>query len=78
MPESSVLARWLFLAGLGLILLAGAISLLNRFDINLGELPGDIKFQREGFSCFIPLASSLLLSAILTVLINLILRSMRK
>lgn len=78
MPESSVLARWIFFAGLGLILLAGVIALLGRMNINLGELPGDIKLQREGFSCLIPLASSLLLSVVLTLLINLLLRSMRK
>jgi hypothetical protein len=78
MPEGSVLARWIFFAGLGLILLAGVIALLGRMNISLGELPGDIKLQREGFSCLIPLASSLLLSVILTLLINLLLRSMRK
>jgi hypothetical protein len=78
MPESSVLARWIFFAGLGLILLAGVIALLGRMNITLGELPGDIKLQREGFSCLIPLASSLLLSVVLTLLINLLLRSMRK
>jgi hypothetical protein len=78
MPESSALARWIFFAGLGLIILAGVVSLLGRLNITLGELPGDFKIQREGFSCFLPLASSLLLSAILTLLINLILRSMRK
>lgn len=78
MPESSVLARWIFFAGLGFILLAGVIALLGRMNITLGELPGDIKLQREGFSCLIPLASSLLLSLILTLLINLLLRSMRK
>jgi len=78
MPESSVLARWIFFAGLGLIILAGVISLLGRLNITLGELPGDLRIQREGFSCFLPLASSLLLSAILTLLINLLLRSMRK
>jgi hypothetical protein len=78
MPESSVLARWIFFAGLGLIILAGVISLLGRLNITLGELPGDLRIQREGFSCFLPLTSSLLLSAILTLLINLLLRSMRK
>lgn len=78
MPESSVLARWIFFAGLGLIILAGVISLLGSLNITLGELPGDLRIQREGFSCFLPLASSLLLSAILTLLINLLLRSMRK
>jgi hypothetical protein len=78
MSGSSFLARWIFIAGLGLILIAGVIWLLGRLNFNLGELPGDLRFQNENVSCFIPLASSLLLSGILTLLINLILRSMRK
>ena len=78
MQGSSLLARWIFYLGLGLILVAGVIWLLGRLNIHLGELPGDFRFQRENISCFIPLASLLLISGILTLLINLLLRSMRK
>lgn len=78
MPESSVLVRWIFIAGVGLIMLSGVVWVLGRFNINLGELPGDFRFQSDNLSCFIPLASSILISAILTLLINLILRGLRK
>lgn len=78
MPENAVIARWVLLAGLGLILLAGIIWLLGRFNFPLGGLPGDFRFQSENFSCFIPLASSLLISVLLTLILNLVLRSMRK
>ncbi|MER3457766.1 MAG: DUF2905 domain-containing protein, partial [Chloroflexota bacterium] len=40
----------------------------------LGNLPGDIRIERDGFSCFFPLATSILLSLLLTVILNLILR----
>ena len=36
-----------------------------------GRLPGDITITRGPVSCFIPLATSLLLSILLTVLLNL-------
>jgi hypothetical protein len=36
-----------------------------------GRLPGDITISRGPVSCFIPLATSLLLSVLLTVLLNL-------
>jgi hypothetical protein len=78
MPDSSVLARWIFIAGLAFILLAGVFWLLGRLNVTFGELPGDFRIQRDSFTCFVPLASSLLLSGIFTLLINLILRSMRK
>ncbi len=78
MPENSDLARWIFLAGLGLILLSGFLWLFGRLNINIGQLPGDFKIERGNVSCFVPLASSLLLSVLLTILLNIILRSIRK
>ncbi|MHB1130771.1 MAG: DUF2905 domain-containing protein [Chloroflexota bacterium] len=56
----------LTLAGFGLLLwLAGRVPFL-------GRLPGDISLQSENVSCFFPLATMLLLSLALTVLLNLI------
>ena len=78
MPENAVIARWIFFAGLGLILVAGVVWLLGRFNLPLGGLPGDFRFQSENLSCFIPLASSLLMSVLLTLILNLVIRSMRK
>src|SRR4030095_4339640 len=37
----------------------------------IGRLPGDFRIQRDGFSFYFPLATSLLLSILLTVLLNL-------
>jgi hypothetical protein len=44
----------------------------------LGRLPGDIRIEREGFSCFMPLASSILISVLFTLAINLIARWIAK
>jgi len=41
-------------------------------------LPGDIRIQRGNFSCFIPLASSLLISLILSVVLSLIIRFLNR
>ena len=78
MIELTNLARWIMLAGLGLLFLGGLLWILARLNIPLGQLPGDFRIQRDNISCFIPLASTLLLSAILTVLINLVLRGLKK
>jgi hypothetical protein len=56
----------LVVAGVGVVLiLAPRIPLL-------GKLPGDISFQRDGVTVVIPLATMLLISIILTIVLNLI------
>jgi len=78
MIELTNLARWIMLAGLGLLFLGGLLWIFARLNIPLGQLPGDFRIQRDNISCFFPLASTLLLSALLTVLINLVLRGLKK
>ncbi len=58
-----------FLIGLGLVLLVAGLlwPLLSR--IGLGRLPGDILFQRGGATFYFPLATSIIISIVLTVLL---------
>ena len=67
------LGRWLLFVGLGLAGLGLLLILAGRIPF-IGRLPGDIHIQRDGFSCFVPLATSLLLSLVLTLLLNVFLR----
>ena len=55
----------------GLILLAAGVlfTLAPKLPTWLGRLPGDISFKRDDFSFYFPLATCLLLSAILTFII---------
>ncbi len=59
----------------GLTLLLGiivtAVSRLPGIPF-IGKLPGDILISKDGFSFYFPLATSILLSILLTVLINII------
>lgn len=59
--------RTLILLGVLLIVIGGVLALLGRVP----RLPGDIYVQRKGFSLYVPLATSLLLSVVLTLLVNL-------
>ncbi len=70
------IGRLLVFAGIGLALLGGLLLLLSRvpFLNNLGSLPGDIRIEGQGFSCFLPLASMLLISILLTVALNILVR----
>ncbi len=63
------LGKTLLLIG-GLIALTGLLLLLlGRFG--LGHLPGDIVIKRERFTFYFPIVTMLLLSAVLTLLFNL-------
>jgi hypothetical protein len=73
MPDLSDVGRILLILGIGIALIGGLLMLGSRIPW-LGNLPGDIRIEREGFSCFFPLATSILLSLLLTVILNLILR----
>lgn len=65
MPE---LARTLIFIGT-LIFIAGVILLLGGRFLGLGRLPGDIFIQKGNFSFYFPLATSILLSVILSVIL---------
>jgi len=71
------LGRWLLLFGVLLVIVGGAVLLLGKVP-SIGRLPGDIVIQRDNFSCFFPLASSILLSIVLTVLLNIVLHIIRR
>lgn len=52
-----------------LIALAGVVLVLVGRVPWIGRLPGDIHIQRGNFSFYFPLATSLLLSVVLTLLL---------
>jgi hypothetical protein len=61
------LARWLIILGLVLIVAGLLWPWLTR--LGLGRLPGDIVIEREGFRLYIPLATSLLISLVLSLIL---------
>lgn len=63
------LARLLLTLG-AVFLVAGLLVLaLVRFNLPLGRLPGDLSWRGRGWSVSFPLASSLLLSVILSLIL---------
>ena len=67
------MGRLLVVIGVALALLGGLLWLFSKVDF-LGRLPGDIRIERSGSTCLIPLASSIILSVLLTLLLNVIVR----
>ena len=64
------LGRIVALVGVVLLVLGGAMMLFGRLN-----LPGDFVFRRGNVTFVLPLVTSLLLSLVLTILVNLLFRS---
>ncbi len=56
------------LAGIGIVFIFG-----GKIPF-LGRLPGDITIRREGFSLYLPIATCLLLSLLLTLIVRIFFR----
>jgi hypothetical protein len=67
------MGRLLILGGL-FMMVAGLLFTFWQKLPFLGRLPGDIVVQKEGFSFFFPLVSSIVISLILTIVLNVILK----
>jgi uncharacterized membrane protein YidH (DUF202 family) len=68
--------RLLLIVGVVIALVGGALLLAGRLPW-LGRLPGDIHIQRGNFSFSFPLATALILSIIVTVVLNLVIQIAR-
>ncbi len=67
------LGKLLIVAGAIIILIGGLLMLSGKMPW-IGKLPGDIIFQRKNFTFYFPLATSIILSIILTLIFWLISR----
>ena len=68
------LARWLVIGGIILILVGGGVYLASRLGIPFGRLPGDIRMEGRGGAFYFPIVTSCLLSILLTIVLNIIIR----
>jgi hypothetical protein len=66
------IGRGLLVFGALLLLFGAALIIAEK--LGLGRLPGDIVVERKGFRFYAPLATSILVSLVLTLLANLFLR----
>ncbi|MEW6621750.1 MAG: DUF2905 domain-containing protein [Bacillota bacterium] len=73
MGELSSMGKMLMIIGLTVFLIGGLIILASKLPF-IGKLPGDFYFKRGNFTFYFPLATGILLSILLTIILNLILR----
>lgn len=63
-------ARALIYGGIGLVLLGVFWQFGGRF-LHLGRMPGDIVVERPGFKFYFPLATSILISVLISLVLAL-------
>jgi hypothetical protein len=66
------MGRMLVMLGLALVVIGGIVMLLGRTGLPLGRLPGDVLYRGKDTTFYFPLASSILLSVVLSIVLFLI------
>jgi hypothetical protein len=59
--------------GIVLVLIGGFFILMSKLPW-FGRLPGDLVFRREGLTLYLPVTTMILVSLVLTLLINIVWR----
>ena len=63
----SEVGRIIVILGISLIVIGGVVMLLGRAGLPLGRLPGDIVYKGKKTIFYFPLATSILLSIVLSI-----------
>ncbi len=69
MPE---VGRIIVILGISLVVIGGVVMLLGRVGLPLGRLPGDIVYKGKSTTFYFPLATCILLSVVLSVVMYLV------
>lgn len=68
------MGKWLIYAGV-LLIVIGAMTMYAPWAVNwFGKLPGDIRIETDNGRVFIPITSMVVVSLVLTVVVNLLRR----
>jgi hypothetical protein len=67
----------LVMLGVALVVIGGIVMLLGRTGLPLGRLPGDILYRGKNTTFYFPLATSILISVVLSLVLFLMERLKR-
>jgi hypothetical protein len=71
------MGRILVALGVALVVIGGIVMLLGRTGVPLGRLPGDFLYRGKNTTLYFPLASSILISIVLSIVLFLVGRMKR-
>lgn len=67
-----ILGKYLIFGGILLVLVGLVLYFFSHQFQWLGRLPGDIRVEKENFKFYFPVTSMILISILITVLVNII------
>jgi hypothetical protein len=71
-PSMAEMGRMLVMLGVALVVIGGVVMLLGRTGLPLGRLPGDVLYRGKNTTFYFPLASFILISVALSIVLFLI------
>ena len=75
MPGFEAMGKMLVFMGLLVVIMGLLLIFVPKLKVPfLGKLPGDIVVQREGFSFYFPIVTCIVLSILLTIVLNVAIR----
>jgi hypothetical protein len=78
--DLNTVGRLVIFLGVALMILGSVLMLFSRIPFlkNLGHMPGDIRVQGTSVSCFFPVVSMIILSILLSLALNIVLRLLNR
>jgi len=68
------LGKWLIFAGAALVVTGIVVLALGRMNLPLGRLPGDFFYRGKNATVYFPLATSVVVSVVLSIVLYLVSR----
>ena len=68
----TMIGKWILIFGVVLVVVGAGVWLIESLGLPLGRLPGDIQMRGKGWFFSFPIMTSIVVSIVLTVLLNLL------
>ena len=70
--SGSMIGKWILIFGVVLVVVGAVVWLIESLGLPLGRLPGDIRMRGDGWFFSFPIVTCIVVSVVLTVLLNLL------
>ena len=70
--RANMIGKWILIFGVVLVAIGAVVWLVETLGLPLGRLPGDIQARGEGWTFSFPIVTCIVVSIVLTVLLNLV------
>lgn len=75
--DAGNLGKWIVFTGLFLVAVGAIVWAVAKLGLPLGQLPGDVHVKGDRSSFYFPIVTCIVVSVVLTILLNIIGRLMR-